>query len=1397
MSVSKKELSMITLVIASLALGAIRLAAVEVVNSGFETPETDGWIKIAVDYDPPTDGLTGGWTFYGSAGIARNGSPWVNTAPEGDQVLYLQNNSDVTQEITLETGGFYQISFKAANRPNYSSINLRVLFNGKELAFWNAAQIENNAVFQSFTADIGFQHAGTYTLMIDGVPHVGDCALAIDEVQISLLGSAVARYWNPSPLSSNWNATVWADIPGGTPSNDWSSGSCAVFDQPGSYTATLDDAESAKTIEVEAGAAVTLSGSGAVTSDNITIETGATLSGAGERYLQTGTTPVYVDGTLDVTSMSDTDRIAYLYGSGTVALGAGADLAVDGSTAFTGAISGSGDLTKVGSGTLTVDNSFTGSLTVQGGILLLPNSLSGAATVAAQAGLAFENLTHLQSAVNDPSSSFAAGSMVGLANAADLTDPNLGAVDFANALFLKAGAGFLRLNNASTLSSVTSGVVITEGKIILGNSGMIDDDMPITLKENGWLHLTYQDTSSISFNNPLYLSGRYDEGSSDGALYIQKNASVTDLNASITLLSDSKIKAFAANETVNFNAPITGNGNLVIGGGGANDAHLKILNFNAACTFNGNVILQNENRSDAEFNWNVDNAMPTNAIISVGGNTVENHTHLDLKGFTQKSAGIANARLVAGDRAIVNSAVTPATLEMNVAAGTQTTYGGAMRNEIDLVKRGAGTQYLAGAGAAHSGNVLIEEGTLLINGGALPNADVTVADGGRLEANQINTTVAHTTISGNGGVTDRYGAIYFYHGDDNWHGDITIDGVAYIGSYGDGVMTKTINGTIDGSGTLHLWAQGGAFDHETVYVLTEPCTFDGPLQLDAARAASNNLKLNGGDNLLPADVPLNFNLDWRHHQIFCRLDLAGTSSQRVGELNSMGVSTNQCRAVVNSVAETTTTLTLNTHAGATFEGLIGASGMCVSPGAINLVKEGGGAQIFVKGNEFKWIDDSPGTNAVNADVTVNNGAIGFSGTDMLSDGHTLTINADGALIAPDPGTLNSLRADSRITLNPASPVGLYGSWDISAVDPNRMFYFYGDNSNTRLTEDYSNVLTNGLILADVNLMVERDGTAGDSVFGPTSAPLILNGASIKNFNNAPVLSADRTITVNQGGAGFTAGWNQSLQVLSKLTGSGSVNINCDSGAVVMGNTANDYSGDTTIATKWSGASGNTATLKLGASEVIPHGAGKGALVLNSGATLDLNGFNETVNALSAVDAETLITNSVAVLATLTVRADDTDGSYNGAIGGLVKVVKSGSGRQSFAGACASMAETVIENGTLALEASCTVASKSVVVKRDATLELSGADVFGGIASSARLYAGVDKSTQGDQAQIDIPTGVNVTVLHFAIDGVFKTAGTWGATGSGADNVDDTIFTGGGLLTALETGPASGTMITVR
>ena len=725
---------------------------------------------------------------------------------------------------------------------------------------------------------------------------------------------------------------------------------------------------------------------------------------------------------------------------------------------------------------------------------------------------------------------------------------------------------------------------------------------------------------------------------------------------------------------------------------------------------------------------------------------------------------------------------------MNVGSG-DLTYSGILDGSIDIVKTGGGTQRITGSGSGHSGRVAVEQGTLSVGPNTLPNADITVANGARLQTNSDGvTTVAHTTLTGIG---DR-GALHFGGGNDTWNGDITIDGYARIGSYGGGVMIKTLSGAIDVSGTLNIWTGGGANTHENVYVLAGESSFEGDINMEAAFGACLTVKLSGGDNRLPDGVPVQFAPNW--NLAFSRMDVAGTANQRVGSLISAG-NAERGRAVINSTASTTNSLTINTIGGsAIFEGVIGESGPCLSPGTIELVKEGGGAQIFRKGAVWIWNTGATGTNVVNADVTVNNGAIGFSGTDMLSADKAVDVGPSGALIAPDKATLDTLLADPRFTVDASSPLGLYDTWDLAASDPTRMFYYSG---GAILSTDNTAALPNGLILAGGTIQIGVDGAAGDATLGPVDQPLIVNGTTLKNRDNNPVLSSSRTITVNSGGVALTAGWSKELHVASKLSGTGGVNINCDSGTVILSNTANDYAGDTTLATKWAGSFGNASRLRLGASEVIPHGPGKGDLILLANATLDMAGFDETVNALVSEEVSARIINSSVNPSVLTVGANSATGSYSGTVGGDISLVKIGAGRQTLTAPCSYTGDTVVDAGTLALDAGCTLASEMVIVHRDATLRIADGDVFNGTNSVTRLFAGMNASTLGDQAGIEIAAGVDVTVLHFAIDGVFKPAGTWGASGSGAQFIDDEIFTGAGILTVLETGPARGTVLLVR
>ncbi len=95
------------------------------------------------------------------------------------------------------------------------------------------------------------------------------------------------------------------------------------------------------------------------------------------------------------------------------------------------------------------------------------------------------------------------------------------------------------------------------------------------------------------------------------------------------------------------------------------------------------------------------------------------------------------------------------------------------------------------------------------------------------------------------------------------------------------------------------------------------------------------------------------------------------------------------------------------------------------------------------------------------------------------------------------------------------------------------------------------------------------------------------------------------------------------RVLGQITGPGGLTKGSgradENSALILGNPANDYVGDTVIA---------NGTVKLGTSQVIPDGAGKGKVVMAAGTTLDLAGNNERINNLSGLGT---ITSSAAVV----------------------------------------------------------------------------------------------------------------------------------------------------------------------
>ncbi len=174
--------------------------------------------------------------------------------------------------------------------------------------------------------------------------------------------------------------------------------------------------------------------------------------------------------------------------------------------------------------------------------------------------------------------------------------------------------------------------------------------------------------------------------------------------------------------------------------------------------------------------------------------------------------------------------------------------------------------------------------------------------------------------------------------------------------------------------------------------------------------------------------------------------------------------------------------------------------------------------------------------------------------------------------------------------------------------------------------------------------------------------------------------------------------------------------------------------------------------------------GNGMHQINEG-TLDLNGFSDSFGALSTSNGTEpggVVTNGDAgTTSTLTLLGAGADATFPGTVSGNMNIVKNGAFVQTFSGTASYTGDTTINDGTLELSATSDLADTSTV------------------------------SIDGATSILKLADGVTDTVNALWLDGTQVEAGTYGATGSGADNIDDVHFTGTGVLD-VTTGPAAGT-----
>ena len=385
-----------------------------------------------------------------------------------------------------------------------------------------------------------------------------------------------------------------------------------------------------------------------------------------------------------------------------------------------------------------------------------------------------------------------------------------------------------------------------------------------------------------------------------------------------------------------------------------------------------------------------------------------------------------------------------------------------------------------------------------------------------------------------------------------------------------------------------------------------------------------------------------------------------------------------------------------------------------------------------------------GNSGGSATVFLNNGSAvlanavssGTGNTVILRSGYTLSLGSGGGNLGALSGYV--FQVEGNIT----------GTGSLTVNQPG-LLVLHGAGS------DFSG----GTTISDGSVVqFQVNGALGNA-----AGTVTLNGGCLKNDGTSTALGSARVVTLGANHGYLDAGWGDGpggaadlpLTISSKISGGGQLRINLDSSPVVLANGGNDYAGDTVIGLNGPGhyASGVSAWLQLGASEAIPHGPGKGNVIIDNAykGLLDLAGRSETINGLAGNG--TVDNVAAGGSSTLTVGGNDQTSAFDGVVkntSGTVGLTKTGEGSLALGGASTYSGATVASGGTLVVNGS--IGSGAVSVQTNATL--GGGGSIGGavtVQSGGTLSPGsaVGEVTGGPSGGADTLLGKLIAPVQAA------------------------------------------------
>jgi autotransporter-associated beta strand protein len=330
--------------------------------------------------------------------------------------------------------------------------------------------------------------------------------------------------------------------------------------------------------------------------------------------------------------------------------------------------------------------------------------------------------------------------------------------------------------------------------------------------------------------------------------------------------------------------------------------------------------------------------------------------------------------------------------------------------------------------------------------------------------------------------------------------------------------------------------------------------------------------------------------------------------------------------------------------------------------------------------------------------------------------------------------------------------------------------------------------TTGTVFTEFGII----GGGGALTVGASAAngTVVLNSAN--TYTGGTTINSGANLDLGERGGlapGSVVGAIVNNGTLSVYTGADSVFANAVSGS----GSFNKFGGAVLTITNALSYTGRTnlqdglvpSTLRLGAGGSLPSG---GAVTM-SGGTLDLNGHNQVIGALSSIG--TAPSGILLGSGTLTV-GDSTDTSFGGGIAGPGNIIKAGSGTLTLGGTSIYTGTTTISAGTLSMQGSAI--SSATIVSSGGTLKGSGAVGATTVQNGGALAPGNSIGTFNVVGNLSFAAGsvYAVEVSPTAADNTFA-VGVASLNGTVAASVAPGSYSFGQRFTILTTyGGISGT-----